>query len=83
MFDRFKKLRFEHIRLGEGIIYIYIYIYGIPPQLSTFLGVIEGEIQGFRGQMPTCLGYFLVFASFNLCTTQPYPVFFIFHRWGT
>ena len=65
-------------------IYIHIYIYvWYPPQLSKSLGVVEGETEAFRGQMPTCLGYFLAFASFNLCTRQPFPVFFIFHRWGT
>ena len=61
---------------------MYIYIW-YPPQFSTVLVVVAGEIEGFRGQMPTCLGYFLVFASFNLCTRQPFPVFCIFHRWGT
>ena len=31
-----------------------------PTPLSTFLGVVEEKIKGFRGQMPTGLGYFLV-----------------------
>ena len=78
--------RCEEVGFGGSIdkkVTIYVYIYNIfkkcmvsPPQLSTFLGVVEREIEGFRGQMPTCVGYFLVFASFNLCTKQPFPVFF-------
>ena len=45
-------------------IHMYIYIYTrmhdiciynmVSPPLSTFLGVVEGATEGFRGQMPTC-----------------------------
>ena len=57
---------------------IHIYIYMVSPQISAFFGVVEGEIEGFSGPGAYMLRQ-LVFVSFNLCTRQRFPVFFVIY----
>ena len=34
-------------------VYVYYMLIWYPPQLSTYLGVVEVEVTGFRFQLPT------------------------------